>query len=85
MRVFYDNLNWIFTILSHSSWCFRLVLNNEIKSRKEQRQRLEDLNDDVNNKFKELQERTRRYQLEKNQTEERYQLACKEKDDLKLR
>ncbi|CAG2254446.1 unnamed protein product [Mytilus edulis] len=62
-----------------------LVLNNEIKSRKEQRQRQEDLNDDVNNKFKELQERTRRYQLEKNQTEERYQLACKEKDDLKLR
>lgn len=58
------------------------MLKNEIKSTKEQRQKQDDLNDDLNKK---LQERTRQYQLENNQTEERYQLVCKEKDDLKLR
>lgn len=61
------------------------MLKNEIKSTKEQRQKQDDLNDDLNKKLKELQERTRQYQLENNQTEERYQLVCKEKDDLKLR
>ncbi|VDI74532.1 Hypothetical predicted protein, partial [Mytilus galloprovincialis] len=62
-----------------------IVLKNEIKSTKEQRQKQDYLNDDLNKKLKELQERTRQYQLENNQTEERYQLVCKEKDDLKLR
>lgn len=85
MQVCYDKLNNIFTTLSISSWCYRIVLKNEIKSTKEQRQKQDDLNDDLNKKLKELQERTRQYQLENNQTEERYQLVCKEKDDLKLR
>ncbi|CAC5392362.1 unnamed protein product [Mytilus coruscus] len=62
-----------------------LMLKDEIKSRKEQLQKQEDLNYDVNQQFKELQERTRRYQMQNNQTEERYQLVCKKMDDLKLR